>query len=452
MKGFVKFARPKFGAGLLVIITLVGSGLIIPAQGNAATKSAIQFNGKINFWFWAEPDVPGSTKWMQGAISRYEKLHPGIHIQFAPQGTDTLQGAFQTAALAKTGPDIAMQWATLPVLTPVWRGQVAPLTGLIPANEMSNWLNTSENTYNGKVWAMPLYLLGIPFVWNKELFKKAGLDPNRGPRTWKELLADSAKLKAAGILPIVTGDKDGAFGSWFQSVVGTQNLNSVQELKNSYSGKANYKDPKYSDYLDKLAELKNKGYLSSDISSVDPSQAWQDFAQGKGAMTWTTDGNVASWVKAGLGSKFGVEKTPNAGSGKLAAYYDATQSISAFITSWSRSKAQAAAFLTWLHNPANLQSWYSTTGAFPADKRFPVAKVKGALMQQLYKLDTQPLQLWAENYAPPQVDNQGLRTDVQALLAGSVTVAETRDQVATTIKDWQVQQPADFKIYADWAH
>jgi ABC-type glycerol-3-phosphate transport system substrate-binding protein len=32
---------------------------------------------------------------------------------------------------------------------------------------------------------MPLYLLGVPFVWNKELFAKAGLDSTHGPRTWQ---------------------------------------------------------------------------------------------------------------------------------------------------------------------------------------------------------------------------------------------------------------------------
>ena len=32
--------------------------------------------------------------------------------------------------------------------------------------------------------AMPLYLIGIPLVWNKQLFRQAGLNPNVGPSTW----------------------------------------------------------------------------------------------------------------------------------------------------------------------------------------------------------------------------------------------------------------------------
>jgi len=431
-----------------MIVTACSSG---STGGKGATVAAGQYSGNLTFWFWAESDVPGSTKWMQSAIQQYQTLHPGMHIQLVPQVTQTLQGAFETAAQAKTGPDIAMQWATLPVLTPVWRGQVAPLTGLIPEAEIKQWPNTDENKYQGKVWAMPLYLLGVPFVWNKDLFRKAGLDPSHGPRTWQELLDDSAKLKAAGITPIMVGDKDGAFGSWFQSVVGTQTLDSVQELQAVYTGKADFLDPKYSGYLTKLQELQKNGYLSSDVSSIESSEAWQDFAQGKGAMTWATDGNVAAWVKAGLGSKLGIQKTPQLGSGKLAEYYDATQSISAFITSWSSNKSQAAAFLTWLHAPANLESWYNATGAFPADKRFDASMVKDPVMKQLYALDSGPLQLWAENYAPPQVDGQGLRTVGQALLAGSRTDRQAAAEIAQIIKAWQTQQAADFKTYTKWS-
>lgn len=421
------------------------------ASGSTEGGNGAQYQGNLTFWFWGESDVPGSTKWMQDAVERYKKLHTGINIEFVPQATQTLQGAFQTAAQAKSGPDIAMQWATLPVLTPVWNGSVAPLTGLIPQDEMDNWLNTSENTYDGKVWAMPLYLMGIPFVWNKDIFTKAGLNPEKAPATWDELLADCAKIKAAGITPIAVGDTDGAFGSWMMSVVGTQNLDSIQELQAPYAGTADFTDPKYSAYLDKIAELKDKGYLSDDVSSIDATQAWQDFAQEKAAMTWTTDGNVAAWAKTSFGQKVGVAKTPNAGNGKLAEYYNATQSISAFITSWSENKEAAAAFLSWLHEPENLNSWYSTLGSFPADKRFSASAITNPLMKQLFKFDTLPNQLWAENYAPPQVDDQGLRKVSQGMLAGTTTAKDAATQIAQVIKDWQTQHPDEFQTYKKWA-
>jgi hypothetical protein len=236
-----------------------------------------------------------------------------------------------------------------------------------------------------------------------------------------------------------------------QSVVGTQSLDSVKELQQVYTGEAKFTDSKYSDYLNKISDLKEKGCLSSNLSSVDATQAWQDFAQGKAAMTWTTDGNVASWVKSGFAAKLGVQKTPKAGTGKLADYYDATQSISAFITSWSTNKQAAAAFLTWLHQPENLNSWYAATGAFPADKRFDPSLIKDPIMSSLYKLDTLPGQLWAENYAPPEVDSKGLRSVSQGLLAGTVSASQAATQIDRIIKGWQTQNPDDFKTYTKWA-
>jgi raffinose/stachyose/melibiose transport system substrate-binding protein len=433
-------------ASVLIVLAACSSNSSPTAQ-----KTVDPYTGKLVYWFWAESDVPGSTAWMQAAIKRYEALHPAISIQLVPQGSDTLQGAFETTAQSKSGPDIAMQWATLPVLTPVWRGQVASLKGLVSSTEMANWLNTSENVSNGEVWAMPLYLLGQPFVWNKALFQQAGLDPNKGPSTWAEFLADCAKLKAAGITPITMGDKDGFFGSWFQGTVGTQNLNSVKDLQDLYAGTAKFTDPKYSGYLTLLAELKNKGYINSDVSSIDLTQGWQTFAQGKGAMTWTTDGNVASWIKAGMGSKLGVQSVPKVGTGTLSTFYTATQSISAFVTSWSTQKEAAGAFLTWIHQPENLTSWYNATKAFPADKRFDSKLITDPIMKQLYALDTLPNQLWAENYAPPQVDSQGIQVAGQAILSGSSTPTQAAVAVQRVIDQWRTQQPADWKNYKTWA-
>ena len=102
-----------------------------------------------------------------------------------------------------------------------------PISDYVPASETKNWIGTAENMSGGKLWAMPQYLLGIPFVWNKAIFKKAGLNPNKGPKTWAEFLADAKKLKAAGITPFGMGNKDGYGGAWFFSLIGKQNLNSM---------------------------------------------------------------------------------------------------------------------------------------------------------------------------------------------------------------------------------
>ena len=138
----------------------------------------------LTYWYWAESDAPGANGWLKKEVALYEKAHPKVKITIVLQSTDTLTSAFTTAAQTKSGPDIATQWATLPVLTPAWNGASVPISDYVPASEMKNWIGTAENKSGGKIWAMPQYLLGIPFIWNKAMFKKAGLNPNKGPKTW----------------------------------------------------------------------------------------------------------------------------------------------------------------------------------------------------------------------------------------------------------------------------
>jgi len=50
----------------------------------------------------------------------------------------------------------------------------------------------------GQMLSMPFNSSTVVFYVNKDAFKKAGLDPDKAPRTWKEVVAASEKLKASG--------------------------------------------------------------------------------------------------------------------------------------------------------------------------------------------------------------------------------------------------------------
>src|SRR3954470_2690998 len=332
---------------------VLASALFAAAAASKTTKTTADDpnNASLTYWYWGEDDAPGATNWLKKQVAAYEKAHPKVSIKIVIQSTDTLTSAFTTAAQTKSGPDIATQWATLPVLTPAWSGASVPISDYVPAKETKNWIGTSENMSGGKLWAMPQYLLGIPFIWNKAMFKKAGLNPNEGPATWAEFLADAKKLKAAGFTPFGMGNKDGYGGAWFFSLIGKQNLNSINELKAAMIGKAKFSDPKYSGFFQALGDLKAKGYLNSDVASIPFEQGLQLFGQKKVAMSWVTDGNVAAASKALGGAKaMGVGPIPVWGKGKLAKSYDTTQSSSALITKWSQHPKAAAQFLMFLHS------------------------------------------------------------------------------------------------------
>ena len=440
------------------VLVVLGVAVVLSAAvfvAGAASKTAKSGddpnNASLTYWYWAESDAPGANNWLKGQVALYEKSHPKVKIKVVTQSTDTLTSAFTTAAQTKSGPDIATQWATLPTLTPAWAGATVPISDYVPKSEWKNWISTSENMWQGKLWAMPQYLIGIPFVWNKQLFKKAGLAPNKGPRTWAQFLADCKKLKAAGITPFGMGNQDGYGGAWFFSLIGKQNLNSINELKDAMIGKQDFADPKFSGFYQALANLKKAGYLNSDVASISFGEGFQLFGQKKAAMSWGTDGNVAQWEGQVGAKNMGVEAIPIWGHGKLATSYDVTQSSDAFITKWSKHPQAAAQFLTFLHSPEALKAWYKATGVFPADKRFPASLVRDPIAKQLLKLDQSPVSVWPENFVPPQVDQNADLAGGEMITAGAGSPADVVKLWKTQLSQWKSQHPDEFRSYSKWA-
>src|SRR6478752_1290486 len=439
------------------VLAVLGAALVLGAAvftAGAASKTARTGddpnNANLTYWYWAESDAPGANGWLKKEVALYEKAHPKVKVSVVIQSTDTLTSAFTTAAQTKSGPDIATQWATLPTLAPAWAGATVPISDYVPKSEWKNWISTSENMWQGKLWAMPQYLIGIPFVWNKQLFKKAGLNPSVPPKTWAQFLADAKKLKAAGITPFGMGNQDGYGGAWFFSLIGKQNLNSITELKQAMIGGQDFANPKFSGFYQALVDLQKKGYLNSDVASISFGQGFELFGQKKVAMSWGTDGNVAQW-EGQLGAKnMGVAAIPLWGHGKLATSYDVTQSSDAFITKWSKHPRAAAQFLMFLHKPQALNAWYKATGVFPADKRFPASAVTDPIAKQMLKLDQSPLSVWPENFVPPQVDQNADLAGGELITSGSASPASVASLWEKQLSQWKSQHPDEFRSYQSW--
>ena len=280
------------GILFVLLLTLLLSTSVVSAQSNTDPI-------KLTFWWWAESDAPGANKWMEETVGLYETENPNIKVDVIPQSTSTLISAFTTAAMSKSGPDIASQWATIPVLSQVWSGAVLPISDYVSEEEMSHWLNTNENLYDGKVWAAPLYLMGIPLVYNRALFEQAGLDPDAQFETWEEFLEACEKLKTAGITPLGAGGaKASAFGAWMFANIGVQDLDSVDDIKDAVVGRTDYKSEMHTRWIYEIADMIKKGYFNDNIGSLGMPEGQDLFPQEKVAMAWGTDGNVAAWAKA----------------------------------------------------------------------------------------------------------------------------------------------------------
>src|SRR5574343_156023 len=81
---------------------------------------------------------------------------------------------------------------------------------------------------NGEMLSYPFNSSTTVLNYNKDLFKKAGLDPNKPPATWPELVSAAAKLKASGVTCPFTTSWQGwtqleSFSTWHNTLFATQN-------------------------------------------------------------------------------------------------------------------------------------------------------------------------------------------------------------------------------------
>ncbi|HEX6529600.1 MAG TPA: extracellular solute-binding protein, partial [Burkholderiales bacterium] len=85
------------------------------------------------------------------------------------------------------------------------KGAIVPVAKVMAdAKEKFNpkeYLPTVTGYYSdpkGNLLSYPFNSSTVVFYVNKDAFKKAGLDPEKAPKTWKEFVAAAEKLKASG--------------------------------------------------------------------------------------------------------------------------------------------------------------------------------------------------------------------------------------------------------------
>ena len=80
-------------------------------------------------------------------------------------------------------------------------GQLEDLTDWAKSLPYFNSLSPSHvklGTYQDKIYGLPLSVETSVFAWNKDLYKKAGLDPEKAPTTWEEIEANAENIRKLG--------------------------------------------------------------------------------------------------------------------------------------------------------------------------------------------------------------------------------------------------------------
>jgi multiple sugar transport system substrate-binding protein len=107
-------------------------------------------------------------------------------------------------------------------------------------------------TVDGKQYGVPYTYYDLGLYYRRDLFERAGIA--RPPETWDELLADCAKLKTIGVVPVAIGSKElWPTAAWFDYI--DLRLNGYDFHMRLMSGRVPYTDPRVVAVFDKWREL-----------------------------------------------------------------------------------------------------------------------------------------------------------------------------------------------------
>lgn len=179
--------------GLAIVLMLA---MLIPAVFASGTKE----EQPITIEFWTHEDVNRQALEDRYA-AEFMASHPNVQINITRQASTKLIELVQTAFAAGQGPTI-FNLSINDEYPFIVNGRVAPMdyaaAGYRNAAEVeAAYLDgmLEPVIYDGEVYGLPLELTNWAIFINKQVFRDAGLDPEKDyPKTWEEMVEVSEKL------------------------------------------------------------------------------------------------------------------------------------------------------------------------------------------------------------------------------------------------------------------
>jgi sn-glycerol 3-phosphate transport system substrate-binding protein len=304
------------------------------------------------------------TKIIDGLAAAFEKENPGIKLK--PIYTGTYQDSITKALTAvKSGePPVTSILLSTDMFTLIDEDAIVPFDDLIKTPEDQAWLKSfypafMENSQTGgKTWGIPFQRSTVVLYYNKELFREAGLDPNKPPQNWAEQVSYAQKLTKRDASGNVTTwgiqIPSSGFPYWlFQALA----IQAGTNLMNSAGTQTYYDRPEVIEGLTYWVDLVNK-YKVHPQGIVEWGTTPKDFFEKKVAMMWTTTGNLTN-VRNNAKFDFGVAMLP---AGKQRGSPTGGGNFYLFKKSTPAQRDAAFKFIKWVTTPGRAAQWGIDTG------------------------------------------------------------------------------------------
>ena len=184
------------GAVLLGLVVVTAGCSSNKANGTSASASG---GSKVITVWDQEQSAKNIAEGYQSVVSQFEKAHPGVTVKVQTFPYAQYRDKMLVAMKGGTGPDVM-------TLDEVWTPEFAAAGLIQPLDDRiakSSSIKAADfftgawksNSYTGKTWGVPLnFDVWEQMYYNADMFKAAGLNPDKPPTTWSEWNAAAAKL------------------------------------------------------------------------------------------------------------------------------------------------------------------------------------------------------------------------------------------------------------------
>ena len=169
--------------------------------GAALLTSASVWAAPVELTIWHMEQPPHRVQRVQDLIDAFNKANPDIQVKQEPQNWGEIYAKAPAAYAAGAGPDMLF---AIPDFAPILKdiGALSSVEDFVNELDAKHGLLKSAveaYSYEGGIWAVPLYNMSLNLWYRKSVFEKAGVEV---PKSWAEWKAAAEKLSTDGMYGI----------------------------------------------------------------------------------------------------------------------------------------------------------------------------------------------------------------------------------------------------------
>jgi multiple sugar transport system substrate-binding protein len=165
--------------------------------GHCNSVTPTDYKGKLTFWyqgiFEADPQIMRDN--YADFFKAFRATYPNIELTEQGITYNELLDRFRTALLANAAP-MAIRLQILGGTEFAAKGYLEPLQPEdVGYSTQDFWPGAMKAvTWEGVTYGIPTNNETMAFIWNADIFERAGLDPNSAPATWDDVVAYSKQI------------------------------------------------------------------------------------------------------------------------------------------------------------------------------------------------------------------------------------------------------------------